>query len=263
MEIITLANQKGGVGKTTSALMLAKGLADRGYKVLGIDLDQQANFTTSAGFIPDACELSIFDLLQRRKENIADQVILHSPSLGIDLLPGSIELANADMRFVQTGREQMLKKVVETIKSAYDYIIIDTGPNLGILTSNALTCSDKVIVPMNLSTFSIKGLLSLKDFVDDIIDYSNPDLKIDGILINTYEPNANIRKELEQMIIEVSSALDTKIYDTRICKSAKAEEFHTYKFDSYKSAARSKFVQCWNHFIDEFLETGSYNDSQS
>ena len=170
MKIITLANQKGGVAKTTTSSALAAGLSNLGNKVLAIDLDPQSNFTLSCGVDVLSFEKTIYDVFKGECDAAS---IVTETALGWDLIPGGLNLAGADMEFTQLGREKMLVKALSKIRENYDYIIIDTPPTLGILTANSLIASDYLLVPMEADIYSIQGLSQLSGFIQNVYENGN------------------------------------------------------------------------------------------
>lgn len=248
---ITLANQKGGVAKTTTSLALAAGLSNRGYRVLGIDLDPQSNFSLSSGIDTVDLEETLYDVF---KKNASLNDILLTSSLGYDVLPGGLSLAGADMDFTQTGREYMLREALEALNKAYDYIIVDTPPTLGILTTNAMVASDSVIVPMAADLYSIQGLSQLNGLITNVRKYCNPNLKLAGLLITKYHGNQNISKAVGEKIAEIAQELDTRVFDTKIRESVAIRESQLLQSDIFKDAPRANATVDYSEFINELLK---------
>lgn len=248
---ITLANQKGGVAKTTTSLALAAGLSNRGYRVLGIDLDPQSNFSLSSGIDTVDLEETLYDVF---KKNASLNDILLTSSLGYDVLPGGLSLAGADMDFTQTGREYMLKEALEDLNKEYDYIIIDTPPTLGILTTNAMAASDSVIVPMAADLYSIQGLSQLNGLVTNVRKYCNPNLQLAGLLITKYHGNQNVSKAVSDKIAQIAAELNTKVFTTRVRESVAIRESQLLQSDIFKDAPRANATVDYSAFIDELLQ---------
>lgn len=248
---ITLANQKGGVAKTTTSLALAAGLSNRGYHVLGIDLDPQSNFSLSSGIDTVDLEETLYDVF---KKNASINDILLTSSLGYDVLPGGLSLAGADMDFTQTGREYMLREALEALNKAYDYIIIDTPPTLGILTTNAMAASDSVIVPMAADLYSIQGLSQLNGLISNVRKYCNKNLKLAGLLITKYHGNQNISKAVSEKIAQIAQELNTRVFTTKIRESVAIRESQLLQSDIFKDAPRANATVDYADFIDELLK---------
>ena len=257
MRVITLANQKGGVAKTTTSSALASGLSNRGKKVLAIDLDPQSNFTLSCGVDVLSFEETIYNVF--KGETTIEKVITATP-LGYDLIPGGLNLAGADMEFTQLGREKMLAKALSKIKANYDFIIIDTPPTLGIITANALIASDYLIVPMAADIYSIQGLSQLSGFVENVYDNGNPELKIAGLLITKFNGRQNLSKALIDQIEAAAEQLQTKVFENRIRESVAIREAALLQSDIFKEAPKSNATVDYSNFTDEFL--GGINDGK-
>lgn len=249
MKIITLANQKGGVAKTTTSSALAAGLTNRGNRVLAVDLDPQSNFSLSCGVDLLSFEQTIYDVFKGDTDVMS--AIVETP-LGYDLLPGGLALAAADMEFTQLGREKMLSKALSKV-SGYDYIIIDTPPTLGILTANALMASNYLIIPMAADIYSIQGLDNLSGFVENVHEYGNPDLEISGLLITKYNGRQNLSKALMEQIEAAAGKLKTKVFQTRIRESVAVREAALLQSDIFKEAPRANATVDYDKFIEEFL----------
>lgn len=251
MEVLTITNQKGGVGKTTTAQILATGLTHLGKWVLTVDLDPQQNLTFSAGLNPDEADKDIYNLF--RGDCVSSlQAVKKSPQ-GFDIIPGSLGLAGADMEFTKPGREYILKEILEPIKENYDYCIIDTPPVLGVLTVNALTASDKIIVPMGADVFSLQGLSQLQSLITNTRKYCNPGLKLDGLLLTKYNPRAVINKSLKESLEQVAKKLETRLYKTCIRESVAIKEIQFSQTDIFTAYPKHNLTKDYQSFISEFL----------
>ena len=249
MKTIAIANQKGGVAKTTTAAAIVAGLKNRGMRVLAVDLDPQTNFTLSCGVDVFALNTTIYDIF-KGKADVFDAII--ETPLGFDLLPGGLSLAAADMEFTQLGRERMLVKELSKI-AEYDYIIIDTPPTLGILTANALVAADYLVIPMAADIYSIQGLDNLCGFIGNVHEYGNPDLKIVGLLLTKYHGRQNLSKVLMEQIELAAEKLNTKVFETKIRESVAVREAAARQSDMFRLAPRVNAIVDYYKFVDELL----------
>ena len=213
MKIISVSNVKGGVGKTSTAAILSAGLTQRGNSVLMIDSDPQTNLTMC--FLPEPPDgtPSIYHVYADGKS--LDEVKT-SIKENLDLIIGDFELCNADMQFLKAGRLKMLRKAIKSIKSDYDFIVIDTPPNLGILSLNAFLVSDYIIVPMAADSFSLKGVRLLKQTLDEVTEETEKAVSVTGLLLTKYTNRTNVSKLLEKSINSAAELLDTKVFSSRI-----------------------------------------------
>ena len=216
-QVIALANQKGGVAKTTTTLNLAVAFSERGFSVLTVDLDPQGNLTMSQGMDPDSVEVSMFDVLVRGVP--IDEVIRR---VEIDVAISSIDLAGAELALSgMIGRERALQKALMPVRGRYDFILIDTPPSLGLLTINALTAADSVIVPVQCEYLSLRGLVQLENTLSMIRENLNPVVEIRGILPTMYDGRTIHSREAIEMLKENFGDL---VFDTRIRKTVRYAE---------------------------------------
>jgi chromosome partitioning protein len=214
---MALANQKGGVAKTTSTLNLGVALGEQGLRVLAVDLDPQGNLTMSQGYDPDEVERSMFDVLVHRLP--LEEVIRHAE---IDLAVSSIDLAGAELALSSMiGRERALEKALRPVRGDYDYILIDTPPSLGLLTINALVAADGVIVPVQCEYLSLRGLVQLESTLSMIRENLNPDVEIEGILPTMYDRRLLHCREAVDILRENFGEL---VLNTRIRKTIRYAE---------------------------------------
>src|ERR1700757_382622 len=216
-QVIALANQKGGVAKTTTTLNLGVALAERGRRVLAVDLDPQSNLTMSQGIDPDDLDRSMFDVLVH-KTPIAEIIT----SREIDLAVSSIDLAGAELALSSMiGRERALQKALLPVKGVYDFVLIDTPPSLGLLTINALVAAHGVIVPVQCEYLSLRGLVQLENTLSMIRENLNPNVEIEGILPTMYDSRTLHSREAVEILQENFGDL---VFDTRIRKTIRYAE---------------------------------------
>jgi chromosome partitioning protein len=215
--IIAVANQKGGVAKTTTVHALAAGLANLGSSVLAVDLDPQASLSFAMG-VTEEPEPSMHDVMLGRTE-MTD--ILYE-SRGVDLAPSSIDLAGAEVHLLtKTGREFMLQRAIRPLEANYDYILVDCPPSLGILTINALTAASQVIIPVQAETLSHRGVAQLIDTVNDVRQYTNPHLDILGVIVTMFDSRTRLGREV---LSDLTDLHDVEVLQPPIPKSVKVAE---------------------------------------
>ncbi len=219
-KIIAISNQKGGVGKTTTAINLAAGLGVLEYKVLLVDADPQANATSGVGFDPRNIKTSIYECLINKIE--PKDAILHTNSPNLDILPAHIDLVGAEIELINLpNREKMMRIALNRIKNEYDFIIIDCSPSLGLITINSLTAADSVIIPIQCEYFALEGLGKLLNTIKIVQNRLNPDLDIEGLLLTMYD----IRLRLSNQVVEeVKTHFQTMMFDTIIQRNTRLGE---------------------------------------
>jgi len=235
--VISFANQKGGVAKTTTTLNLGVALRERGNRVLVIDLDPQGNLTMSQGLNPDTIERSMFDVLVHR---LPIQEVVHHTE--VDLAVSSIDLAGAELALSSMiGRERALEKAIAPVRENYDYVLIDTPPSLGLLTINALVASNGVIVPVQCEYLSLRGLVQLENTLSMIRENLNPDVGIEGILPTMYDKRTLHSREAVEILQENFGDLvfDTKIRKTVRYAEAPVKGTSVLKYDPSGNAAEA------------------------
>ena len=245
-KIIAVINQKGGVGKSTTACALAVGLANTGKKVLLIDSDPQGNTTYVLGV--NRTLSNLYNIMNGTPVRDAIEQL----SKKLDIIASYSGLATADKTYIQTGREYILKKALKPVLNDYEYIVIDTPPALGILSINALTASYGVVIPVQADVMSIQGLMQLKDTIDTVREYTNPNLKILGILRTRYNARTNISKETSEILNDIAHKLGTILYNTYIRESICIKEAQGERKDIFRFAPNNNAVLDYVAFIKEF-----------
>ena len=247
MEAIAIINQKGGVGKSTTAHAIGAGLSLKGYRVLYVDLDAQGNLSYALG--ADTSGDTVMEVLQHLIN--AQDAIQHTPAG--DTLPSAPALAAADTILTATGKEYKLKEALETIKGNYDYCIIDTPPALGILTINALTACNNVIIPAQADIFSLQGVAQLYKTIDTVKKYCNPTLKIMGILLTRYNRRAIISRDVADQLEQTAAQFNTRLYEAKIRECIALKEAQAMKEDIFSYAPRSNAATDYAELVDEIV----------
>lgn len=246
--ILTITNQKGGAGKTTTAAAIAAGLSLKGFRTLLIDLDAQGNLSYTAGANTEGA--SVFGVLAGEvKARDAVQKIE-----GGEIIPSSKALAGADAIFTATGKEYRLKEALEEIRGEYDYIIIDTPPALGILTVNALTASDAVIIPAQADIYSLQGIERLAETIRTVKKYCNPALTVKGIVLTRYSPRAVLSRDIADHAQTLAAQIGTKVYSTRIREAIAVKEAQICRQTLYAYAPKAKVTEDYQALVEEIIK---------
>ncbi len=242
-KVITLFNQKGGVGKTTTVVNLAAALSNLGRKVLVIDMDPQSNTTSGLGVEKDL-ELNTYDFL------IDDSIEIITTNSKVDLIPSGTDLAGVEIELAKAGNWQMLlKDRIESVKKNYDYILIDSPPSLGVLSMVSLVASDSIIIPVQCEYYALEGVSQLFSTIELVRDNFNKNLEIEGVLMCMYDPRTNLSL---QVVDEVKGFFKNKVYLTMIPRNVRLAEAPSYGMSIFEYDANSKGAKAYMDFAMEF-----------
>ena len=248
-KIISVTNQKGGVGKTTTCVNLASYVADAGKKVLLIDIDPQGNACASLGVEVGKGENSIYEVLLGEVQS--KDAIYKSVVKNLDVLPSTVDLAGAEVDLVYVdNRENVLKEALKDIKNSYDFIFIDCPPSLGLLTVNALTATDSIIIPIQCEYFPLVGLGQLMNTVRLIKKHLNPNIEIEGVLLTMKDNRSNL---VSQVAGEIKKYFETKVYDTYIPRNVRLAESPSHGKPILLYDSKSKGATAYKALCEEFL----------
>ena len=249
-KVIALANQKGGVGKTTTAINLAASLAVLEYKVLIIDADPQANATSGVGFDVRNVKTSIYECIVDELD--PRKIILNTEITGLDLIPSHIDLVGAEIEMLNLpNREKVLKHVIEKIKDDYDFILIDCSPSLGLITVNSLTAADSVIIPVQCEYFAFEGLGKLLNTIKIIQTKLHPGLEIEGFLLTMFDSRLNLSNQVQE---EVKKHFQEMVFESVIQRNIKLSEAPSYGQPAILYDATSKGAASYMNLARELLQ---------
>lgn len=250
--IISVANQKGGVGKTTTTVNLGACLAYFGKKILLVDIDAQGNATSGLGVRKSDVEKDIYDILVN--ETLVKDVVLPSSRENLWVVPATIQLAGAEIELTsQMARESRLKQALEKVKDDYDYILIDCPPSLGHLTINAFTASDSILIPVQCEYYALEGLSQLLNTVRLVQKHFNPDLKIEGVLLTMLDARTNLGYEV---VDEVKKYFRERVYKTIIPRNIRLSEAPSHGLSIIDYDARSRGAEVYLELAKEVLANG-------
>jgi chromosome partitioning protein len=256
-KVVAVANQKGGVGKTTTAVNLAASLGVLEQSVLLIDADPQANATSGLGFDPDNVTTGTYQAIEHEAQ-IKD-IVQKTETPNVDLLPAHLDLVAIEIELVDKDRrEYMLKKAIESVKDQYDYIVIDCAPSLGLITLNALTAADSVIIPIQCEYFALEGLGKLLNTVRKVQQLHNPDLEIEGLLLTMYDSRLRLSN---QVVDEVRTHFEKMVFSTIISRNVRLSEAPSFGESILMYDATSKGAVNYLNFAREFLENNTMTAS--
>lgn len=249
MKTISIINQKGGVAKTTTALALSFGLADKGNRVLAIDLDPQGNLSDSVQ-ITDPAPEDLYSLMLLPDQNPETRI---SKAEDMDIIISDPQLFDIDIKMTETGKEFRLKEALSKLNGRYDYVIIDTPPSLNLLTVNALTGADEVIIPAQADKYSLTGINGLLNTITAVKKYTNPALRLSGILLTRYNPRTVLSQQIHDHLKEQATALDTKVFNIKIRECIAIKEAQLTRRSIFKFAPKSNASSDYMAFIDEYM----------
>jgi chromosome partitioning protein len=248
-QTVACANQKGGVGKTTTVVNLGTYLALRGERVLIVDVDSQGNATSGLGIDKTRIERSVYDAIV--DEVPFSEIRIHTSVERLDLVPASVALAGAELELADVPqRERRLARLIEPVASEYDHVLLDCPPSLGLLTVNALTAADAVLIPIQCEYYALEGLTQLVATINLIRDHLNPDLTITGVLLTMYDPRTNLSGEVAA---EVRRHLGARVYDTVIPRTVRLAEAPSFGLPIALYRDDSKGAQAYRELAGEFL----------
>ncbi len=258
-KVIAIANQKGGVGKTSTTVNLGAGLVRQGFDVLLVDMDSQANLTMALGFQnPDEMQFTIANVLQKavREETIFPEEGILTNEEGIDLMPSNVQLSGVELALInEYGREAVLKQYIDAVRLNYDYILIDCAPSLSVLTINALVAADSVLIPTQPQYFSMAGIQMFYDTFCKVKRKMNPSLQIEGVLVTMMDNRPNFTKDLVSQLRE--SYGDTfKVFDTEIPTSIRMSESSARGKSIFAYDRKNKVAAAYEKLTREVIENG-------
>lgn len=247
MKTIAIANRKGGVGKSTTAAALISGLTRKGYRVLGVDLDAQRNLSST---MRGKGEKTIMGVLTG--EITAIEAVKHTEEG--DIIPASKALSGADAALTETGKEYRLREALEPLQQAYDYCVIDCPPALGILTINALTAADGVIIPAGADLYSLEGIEDLYEAIEPVRKYCNPKLTIMGVLLTRYNPRSILSRDATTLAEKLASKIGTTVFNATIREGVAVKEAQITQKSLFTYAPKANVTGDYRALIEEVLE---------
>ncbi|MFB6263306.1 MAG: ParA family protein [Bradymonadaceae bacterium] len=249
LKTVAVANQKGGVGKTTTAVNLAACLAERGREVLLLDMDPQGNATSGLGIDREALELTMYDAVVEGQP--FGDLVVETDFEGLSVAPSTRDLAGAEVELANhPEREYRLRDAVKAADLEYDVLLVDCPPSLGLLTVNSLTASDSVLVPVQAEYYALEGVGLLSETIELVQEYLNPKLTVEGILLTMFDARTNLAEQVEEEARDFFGAL---VYDTAIPRNVRLSEAPSYGEPIVEYAPSSKGAEAYESFAEEFL----------
>lgn len=253
--IFAVFNQKGGVGKTTTVINLASYIAQKGYKVLVVDVDPQGNTTSGIGLDKFNLEFGVYDALMDLGK--AENTVIQTNVQNLDIMPSNINLAGAEIELImKSDREHVLKSVIDSVKTNYDFIFIDCPPSIGILTLNALVASRGILIPIQCEYFALEGVTQLVNTYQLVKKSLNRDLEITGVIMNMFDGRNNLSI---QVVDEVKQYFKEKVYVSLIPRNVKLAEAPSFGLSIHEYDPKSKGASAFEDLADEFLEREGYD----
>ncbi|MDD6771341.1 ParA family protein [Inconstantimicrobium porci] len=252
MKTICIFNQKGGVGKTTTNINLCSGLAMMGYKVLAIDIDPQGNTTSGLGFDKTSLKYSIYDILTSSDVKISDAIIKSQLVDNLYLIPANMDLAGAEVEMIESkDREKILKEKLKEYDTEFDFIFIDCPPSLGILTLNALTACDSVIIPIQCEFYALEGVGQLINTINLVRKSLNKDLEVEGVIMTMYDSRTNLCNEVFK---EVKNYFKDKVYNTKIPRNIRLAEAPSFGLPILLYDDKCRGAEAYDKLTKEFIK---------